>query len=179
MQDDSQNLPIADTVVVRPAPEYESSPNPRPASAVNVMRIAFVKISDEKHAVRVTRADGSSERVEVDTREYLLHDLAHYVIEFEFPIRKGFWGCVASGASLSGEGVAGSEARLAESLAGPIQTLIRIDAGADVYAKLLSEISPTSDSQDLAARVHERVRRIRGHWKATPYGGEMELDWPE
>ena len=31
----------------------------------------------------------------------------------------------------------------------------------------------------LAARVHERVRQLRGHWKGTPYGGEMELDWPE
>ena len=143
------------------------------------MRIAFTKISDERHAVTITRADGTSESVEVDTREYLRHDLAHFAIESELPISKGFWGCVASGASLSGEGVGGKEAALAESLAGPIQTLFRTDAGPDAYAELLREVSETTGSQDLAARVHERIRRLRGHWKATPCGGQMELVWPE
>ncbi len=142
------------------------------------MRIAFTKISDERHAVTVTRADGTSESVEVETRDFLRHDLAHFAIELELPIRKGYWGCVASGASLTGEGVAGSDARLAESLAGPIQTLFRIEAGPGDYAELLGRFWPT-DSEDLAARVHERIRQLRGHWKATPYGGEMELIWPE
>ena len=143
------------------------------------MRITFTKISDERHAVKITRSDGTSESVELVSRGFLRHDLAHFAIELELPIRKGYWGCVSSGASLSGEGVAGGEARLAESLAGPIQTLFRMDAGPDPYLELLREFSPTGASHDLAARVHERVRRLRGHWKATPYGGEMELDWPE
>jgi hypothetical protein len=143
------------------------------------MRIVFTKISDERHAVTVTRANGTSERIEVDTREYLRHDLAHFAIEAELPIRKGFWGCVASGATLLGVGVGGSDARRAEGLAGPIQTLFRIDAGLDAYTKLLKDATAESGKQDLAARVHERIRRLRGHWKATPYGGEMELVWPD
>lgn len=143
------------------------------------MRIAFTKISDERHAVTIARIDGTSERVELETRGFLRHDLAHFAIELELPIRRGYWGCVASGASLTGEGVAGSEAQLAESLAGPIQTLFRMEAGPDAYLELLGAYSPTSANRDLAARVHERVRQLRGHWKATPYGGEMELVWPE
>jgi hypothetical protein len=143
------------------------------------MRIVFTKISDERHAVTITRTDGTTERVEVETRGFLRHDLAHFAIELELPIRKGYWGCVASGASLAGEGVEGRDARLAESLAGPIQTLFRIDAGLDAYEDLLRGVSPPSGSQDLAARVHERVRQLRGHWKATPYAGRMELVWPE
>ena len=143
------------------------------------MHIAFTKISDQKHAVTIARTDGTSESVEVETREFLRHDLAHFAIELELPIRKGYWGCVASGASLSGEGVAGGDARLAESLAGPIQTLFRIEAGPDAYLELLGRFSQTNGSQDLAARVHERVRQLRGHWKATPYGGQMDLVWPE
>lgn len=143
------------------------------------MRIAFTKISDDRHAVTVTRADGTSERVELETRGFLRHDLAHLAIELELPIRKGYWGCVASGASLGGDGVAGKEALLAESLAGPIQTLFRTDAAPDAYLELLERVAPTSAREDLAARVHERVRQLRGHWKATPYGGEMELLWPE
>ncbi len=143
------------------------------------MRIAFTKISDERHAVTITRADGTAESVEVETRGFLRHDLAHFAIESELPIRKGYWGCVASGASLAGVGVRGRDAVLAESLAGPIQTLFRLDAGPDAYAELLAGVSRAGGSQDLAARVHERVRQLRGHWKATPYGGQMELVWPE
>lgn len=143
------------------------------------MQIVFTKISDERHAVTVTRADGTSERIEVDTREYLRHDLSHYAVEVELPIRKGFWGCVASGATLFGEGVGGKDAALAESLAGPIQTLFRTDAGLDAYTRVLGDVSAKRGMQDLAARVHERIRRLRGHWKATPYGGQMELVWPE
>lgn len=143
------------------------------------MRIVFAKISDETHSVTVTRADGSSERVEVDTRSYLRHDLSHFAIEAELPIRKGFWGCIAAGASLDGQGVAGSDAQLAESLAGPIQTLFRMDADLAAYTELLKGIAAARGSPDLPARVHERIRRLRGHWQATPYGGEMALDWPE
>jgi hypothetical protein len=143
------------------------------------VRIAFSKISDERHAVTITRADGTSESVEVETREFLRHDLAHFAIESELPIRKGYWGCVASGASLSGEGVGGGDAQLAESLAGPIQTLFRTEAGPEAYTELLGRFSRAGGSQDLAARVHERVRQLRGHWKATPYGSQMELVWPE
>jgi hypothetical protein len=143
------------------------------------MRIAFAKISDERHAVKITRADGTSESIELESRGFLRHDLAHFAIELELPIRRGFWGCVSSGASLTGEDVAGSEAQLAESLAGPIQTLFRMDAGPDAYLRLLQKGLPKSATQDLAERVYERVRQLRGRWKATPYGSEMELVWPE
>lgn len=143
------------------------------------VRIVFTKISDERHAVAVTRADGSSERVELDTRSFLRHDLAHFAIESEVPIRRGYWGSVAAGASLRGDGVVGNDAQLAESLAGPLQTLFRIEAGRDAYAALLEETAAATGQHDLAERVYERIRRLRGEWKATPYGGAMTLDWPE
>ena len=104
---------------------------------------------------------------------------AHFAIELELPIRKGYWGCVAAGASLSGRDIAGTEAELAETLAGPIQTLMRTEAGQDAYAKLLTKVSPADQGRDLAARVHERVRQLRGRWQATACGSEMNLEWPE
>jgi hypothetical protein len=143
------------------------------------MLIVFTKISDERHGVTVTRISGTSESVEVATRSFLRHDLAHFAIELELPIHKGYWGCVAAGASLAGNAMAGSDAQLAESLAGPLQTLFRIDAGPAAYVKLLGELSPQSGNPDLAVRVHERIRQLRGYWKATPFGGQMELIWPE
>lgn len=142
------------------------------------MRIVFTKISDHRHAVAITRADGTSERLELESRSFLRHDLAHFAIELELPIRGGYWGCVAAGASLTGDGVAGRDAQLAESLAGPIQTLFTTQAGPEAYARLLGKSAPGA-GDDLAERVHERIRRLRGHWKATPYGGDMALAWPD
>lgn len=143
------------------------------------MHIVFTKTSDERHSVEITRSDGSSESVELVSRSFLRHDLAHFAIEVELPIRNGYWGSVSSGASLRGEGIAGDEALLAEALAGPIQTLFRTDAGPDAYLELLEKRAPTHATPGLALRVHERVRALRGHWKATPYGAEMKLEWPE
>ena len=142
------------------------------------IRIAFKKISTDRHRISIVRTDGSAESVELESREFLRHDLAHFAIEVEFPIRKGYWGSVASGASLSGNGISGTEAMFAETLTGPIQTLMRTCAGRDAYLELLRDVAPAGTGYDLAARVHERVRQLRGHWKATPYGGDMELSWP-
>lgn len=143
------------------------------------MLITFTKISDEKHAVKITRSDGSTESAELESRSYLRHDLAHFAIELELPIRKGYWGCVAYGASLTGEGVEGEDAQLAETLAGPIQTLFRIEAGPEAYMELLGGHPSIDAGNDLAVRVHERVRQLRGHWKAMRFGGDMALFWPE
>ncbi len=143
------------------------------------MRIVFTKISDDRHAVAVSRSDGSSERVELETREFLRHDLSHFVIESELPIAKGYWGCVAAGASIRGDGVGGKNAALAESLAGPMQTLFRMEAGVPAYSELFARSPRASGERELAARVHERLRQLRGRWKATPYGGQLELEWPE
>ena len=30
---------------------------------------------------------------------------------------------------------------------------------------------------ELVTEVHERMRRLVGQWKATPYGSTMELSW--
>ena len=143
------------------------------------MDIAFTRISDQQHAVDIRRADGTSERVEFDTRSFLRHDLAHFAVESEVPIRCGFWGSVAAGASLDGDDIDGAEAALAESLAARVQTLMRLEAGTGGYLSVLGNVSPDLASMELAARIHEHVRRLRGHWKATPFGGVMRLVWPE
>jgi len=142
------------------------------------MEISFTKLSDDRHRVAVLRGDGSSDAAELESRSFLRHDLAHYAVESEVPIGHGFWGSVADGAALSGEGIAGPEAQLAESLAGPIQTLMRDEADAAAYLRVISAIAPQLATPELAARIHEHVRRLRGHWKATPFGSTMQLAWP-
>lgn len=141
------------------------------------MEVRFTRLTDEEHAVEVVRDDGSRERVVLDTRSFLRHDLAHWAVEAELGLTGGVWGSVAAGGSLGGEGLDGPDMATAESLAGPVQTLLRTEAGVDAYGAVLARAG--IDDPDVAARLHERVRRLRGHWQATGYGRSMVLHWPD
>ena len=92
------------------------------------MRVVFTKISDRVHRLEVTGRDGPDERVELETRSLLLHDLVHYAVESEAPIRDGFYGLLAEGVALSAlndrEAPYSSPGlATAESLVGPMQSL--------------------------------------------------------
>ena len=143
------------------------------------MDIYLTKIAEDLHEIRVVRRDGSSESHPLDSRSFLRHDFAHLAVELEVPIRLGYWGSVAAGASLSGTDLAGGDMALAESLAGPVQTLMRKEAGAEQYLSMLVRNLPDLASAELAARIRERARQLTGHWRATPYGREMQIRWPD
>ena len=87
------------------------------------MKIVFTKLSDQRHAVRVERSDGKSESIELDSRSFLRHDLAHFAVELELGLSEGVWGSVARCGSLSGRGLDGDDMALAETISGPMQTL--------------------------------------------------------
>ena len=141
------------------------------------MEISIKKISDEAHSVQVTRSDGSQDRIRLNSRSFLRHDFAHFAVEAEVPLRLGYWGSVAGGCSLGGD-IDSPEIWLAESLAGPVQTLIRRDAPVNDYLAVLERHLADRASLDLAQRIHERARQLRGHWRATPYGETMSVFWP-
>lgn len=147
--------------------------------SVERVRVTFVKLSDERHAVRVERADGTLDSVELDSRSFLRHDLSHFAVELELGLAAGVWGSVAAGGSLAGEGLDGDDMSLAETVSGPMQTMMRTAASAEEIHAVLQRVAPEVASSDLAARLHARCRALTGHWNATPYGGEMELTWPE
>ncbi len=146
------------------------------------MEIVFSKVSDQQHAVTVRRADGSEESEVFNSRSFLRHDLAHLAVEIEIPLPSGYWGLVAAGAPLAssdsdaGE-FQGGDMATAEALAGPVQTLMRIKADTEQFRNALARVNPDWDTDDLATRIRERGRRLQGHWQATPYGGEMVLQW--
>ena len=142
------------------------------------MKIVFVKTSDDEHTVKVIRCDNSTEEAVLNSRSFLRHDFAHLAIEMEIPLSAGYWGSVAAGAALDGKSLAGREIAIAESLAGPIQTLIRSNSGIGAYQDILDKMQPQLASRNLAKRIHERARQLLGNWRATAYGSEMTIDWP-
>jgi hypothetical protein len=143
------------------------------------VEVAFIKLSDQRHLVRVRRADRTTESVELDSRTFLRHDLAHFAVERELGLRNGVWGSVAAGGSLSGDGLDGADMALAETVSGPMQTMMRTGADSAEIFDVLARVAPEVASIELATRLHARLRSLSGHWVSTPYGGEMELEWPE
>lgn len=146
---------------------------------LHYMEIIFTKITNEEHSVEIHRLDNTVEKAVLNTRTFLRHDLAHLAVEIETPLKFGFWGSVAAGTPLIDAEVLGKEIGIAESLSGPVQTLMRVEAKVEQYLALLERIQPNLASLDLAERIHERVRKLRGHWSATNYGNSMVIDWPE
>jgi hypothetical protein len=143
------------------------------------MKAVFVKVSDQRHTVRVERRDGTVESLQLDSRSFLRHDLAHLAVELELGLSEGVWGCVARGGSLSGEGLDGSDVALAETVSGPMQTMMRTRAEpADIH-DVLVRVAPAIASTHLAERLHARLRSLSDRWAATPYGADMEIIWPE
>ena len=142
------------------------------------MEVRFTKLSDARHSVDATRVDGSTDRVEVDSRSFLNHDFAHLAVEAELELEHGFWGSVAAGAPLAGVGLEGDEISLAERLAGPVQTLLRVGAGAAEIQAALANLAPDIVGDQTGAGVHEQLRRLVGQWRATPYRREMVISWP-
>jgi len=143
------------------------------------MRVVITKLSDVEHKIEVTRNDESTESTILNSRSFRMHDFAHFAVESEVPIKLGYWGLVASGASLSGEEISGNDIALTESLAGPIQTLMRVEAKPLGYLSLLQRLHPHLATAELAEKVHTRARKLIGQWRATPFGKSMTIIWNE
>ena len=159
------------------------------------MRILLTKLSNTHHALEVVRTDGSRERVELVTREFLFHDLLHYAVESSMGTQGGFWGALAGGKTFadlndrSGAAMKGSSAGLAyvEMVVGMMTGAVKqgeasapeVVASLRGYHAALGVELPAELNEDLVAQVRERMRRLQGHWKATPYGRTMEIAWTE
>jgi hypothetical protein len=155
------------------------------------MRIRFVKITDEQHALELDRSDGHSERVLCETRSCLLHDFLHLAVESEAGVSGGFWGKLAAGTTLAAMNdrmrpiTPGDEELVAiERVVGALhgmtkgQTPSVLVAGLRRYAEAVDTRLPDWLDEELVSRAEERVRQFVGHWKATPYGATMEVEWP-
>ena len=146
------------------------------------MRIVFRKLSDQQH---VLEANGDS--MTCETRSLLRHDLLHYAVEAEAGLEDGFWGNLARGrrvGELGNMAAGGPELLAIERLVGALDGAAKGQEAAAVVAAV-RRYDETSDvatpawlTEAMVLRVQERMRRLMGQWKATPFGGVMELTWP-
>ncbi|WP_437755397.1 hypothetical protein [Sorangium sp. So ce1389] len=139
------------------------------------------------------RANGQRDRVECETRSYLVHDLLHFAVESEAGLRGGFWGNLAKGNTLADLNDRTGQAMAAESKElGIVETTVGILSGAvegrtaEETVMMALNCAPATGwtppdwlTEEFVKRVQERMRHLLGHWKATPYRGEMKIEWLE
>lgn len=145
------------------------------------MRVEIEKLRDDRHAVRIVRDSGEVERVELASRSFLVHDLLHWATEREAGLGDGFWGQVAAGQPLDAVEVPGDSD--IEKVVGALTSIAKgrpaadVFAGIERYAETSGWQTPGWLTRELVDAVAERMRRLLGRWRATPYGGVMELSW--
>ena len=153
------------------------------------MRIRFHKVSDREHVLELVRDDGAAERLTCETRSLLVHDLLHYATESAAGYRRGFWGQLEGGRSLAqmnqrtGEAMP-PEMQIIEQVVGVLHAAVKgrtageIVTGLVEYAAATGVAVPDWLTAELVAGVQESMRGLIGRWKATEFGGSLELDWP-
>jgi hypothetical protein len=156
------------------------------------MLIRFTRLTNDRHRFEVVRDDGTSEAHELETRSALAHDLAHYAVEVEGGLRQSFYGRLARGtryAEMITTSPEGPEAMETERVVVMLQDAFKTtDRGTPdperIFARLASIFGSTSDgcpgwlTRDVMARMIERLRRVQGQWRATPFHQTLELKFP-
>ena len=138
------------------------------------------------------RADGRREAVTCETRSMFMHDLMHYAVEGAARINYGFWGKLARGVTLAQMNTPdrdmpafdGAEMATVEQLVGALHGASKglpaaeVVAGIAAYVAAMDADMPAWLTEPLVVDVQERLRRLVGAWRATPFGETMEIEWP-
>ena len=145
--------------------------------------VRLVRVSNERHVFEAVRDDGGVERLELETRSFLLHDLVHFALESEGGLSAGFYVKLARGESYQAgaEMFAGETGRI-EKVVAMLQGAVsgKVDAR-DFTARArgafenLGEDAPDWLDAELIQRTLERLRQLRGRWRATAFGDAMEI----
>ena len=156
------------------------------------MLVRLTRLTNERHRLEFVRDDGTREARELETRSALLHDLVHYAVETEAGLGASFYGQIASGKTyeeLTAEPPADAEAMQTEAVVARIQGMAKNDTFSGVDPERFAESlaagfralgrePPTWLSGELILRVRERLRRVQGQWRATPFHQTLELQFP-
>src|SRR5688572_15422780 len=156
------------------------------------MLIRLTRLTNERHRLELVRDNGTSEARELETRSTLLHDLVHYAVETEAGLKASFYGRLARGETydeLTAAPPADPEAMQTELVVVRVQSVAKNDTWSDVDAerfvesiasgfRALGDEPPVWLTGELIVRVHERLRRVQGQWRATPFHQTLALEFP-
>ncbi len=151
--------------------------------------VRLTKLSDREHRFDYVAPGGARERLTLNTRSFLVHDLLHFAVEREAGLADSFYGMLSRAGGYAALAEARpeipGEAGLTEMVVGAFTAVAKGDAAPEAAARAAADWmrtlgrEPPAWLNDLFARaVAERFRRLMGEWKAVPFGGTMELRFP-
>lgn len=158
-----------------------------------MLTVRLTKLSNKHHRFAYERSDGSGQRIDLETRNFLLHDLIHFAVESQGRFKNSFYALLERGETyeslgdaditdgshpggdeiLMTERVVGAFTGVAKGTATPEQVLAGIRNLLDAW----EEPMPKWLTLEFAEQVAERLRQLQGEWKATPFGETMELNF--
>jgi hypothetical protein len=155
------------------------------------MLIRLTRLTNDRHQFEIVRDDGTRESHELETRSTLLHDLAHYAVETEAGLENSFYGRLAQGIAYEAliQVPGAPEALQTEVVVALVQGAFK-DGGSPKTdpAQCAREIAagfrstggqpPVWLTPDFIARTRERLRRVQGQWRATPFHQTLALEFP-
>ena len=154
------------------------------------LALRFTKLSEDRHRFEYRREDATGEAIEMETRGLLAHDLVHYAVESEAGLKGSFYGILAKiggyqELTVNGGAALGGEVAITEVVVGALQGALaddELDAAALIggvveYLELMDHRPPRWLTPAFVTAVREHMRQLTGRWKATPFGGTMELEF--
>lgn len=157
--------------------------------ATSALIIRFTKISPTHHRFEYIRLDGTGEKLELDTKTFLFHDLLHFAVESRAKLSNSFYGLLARQngyADFSKEdrdlSRFGPEAIGTEHVVGPMTGVIKgevtpreLIVGASNIFEAYQQSIPAWLTEEFVLGIKEDMRKLQGYWNGTPFGTTMEL----
>jgi len=128
----------------------------------------------------LTRKDTSVERIILETKTYLVHDVCHYVVEKKLDYYKGFWGMLSQGYSFNElfgkDNLLTTELRFIEQVVGPVQSTYLGNIPKQKFEMFLQHIDFNIPAGFLEICLTE-IARIMKSWEQLSVGEQLILEW--
>ena len=144
------------------------------------MKIELEKNTAYQSQYIITRDDDSTEKINLETKTYFIHDMCHYVVERKLNYEKGFWGMLAKGykfEQLFGkENSLTEELRAVEQIVGPIQS-VYMGHFKKEQINMLTNYLDVKISDDILDECLDEIKTLVDQWEQLPIGDRIELEF--
>ena len=144
------------------------------------MKIEIQKLSNYQCLYTITRADQSVERITLETKTYLVHDICHFTVEKNLGYTNGFWGMLSHGYTFSAlfgkDNPQTEELRFIEQIVGPVQSAYSGHIPKKDFEQYISHLNITLSESVLSTCLTE-IRTIIEHWEQLVVGQQLILEF--
>ena len=144
------------------------------------MKIELKKITNYQCEYTLTRDDQSLERITLETKTFLLHDICHFAVENNLEYKKGFWGMLSQGYTFSElfgkNNPQTEELRFIEQVVGPIQSVYSGHILKQDFEQYIKHLNFTM-TENILERCLADIRAIIEKWEQLAVEQQLILEF--